>query len=204
VAVAGNIATGKSTLVAALASALSLPQYVEHPDQNPWFDRVSGDPTRWSLHAELDFLCRAVQSQHHLVGGQRGGVLERLPAEHIEVFGRARRDRQWLAQDEFELLHAIWRQLSPRLEEGRPDILLVLHAPAAELLVRVRERDRRSEHVLDERTLNDLEALYESFVRSWDSSPIVEIDTGAHDVRSPLGVAHVLSRINATLGGSTS
>jgi deoxyadenosine/deoxycytidine kinase len=199
IAVSGNIAAGKSTLVAGLASELSLPAFQEMPDQNPWFERAAGEPAIWSFHAELHFLLEAVHGHRTLVAQQQGGVLERPPAEHVEVFGRARCDRKWLDAGEFRLLTAIWHELSAGLV-GAPDILLVLHAPPRQLLARVRERHWQSERGVDQATLENLDGLYAAFVRGWKASPVVRIDTATYDMRSAAGLAHVVRAIEEVLG----
>jgi deoxyadenosine/deoxycytidine kinase len=198
IAVAGNIAAGKSTLVPRLAAALSVPAFQEMPERNPWFERAAADPPRWSYHAELQFLLDSVHAHRALVAGNRGGVLERPAAEHVDVFGRARRDRQWLDANEFELLDLVRRELCAGLV-GAPDVLVVLHASPRELLARVHARHWQSERSIDEATLETLATLYDEFVRGWDASPVAEIDTEEHDVRSEAGLAHVVTTIGDIL-----
>jgi deoxyadenosine/deoxycytidine kinase len=198
IAVAGNIAAGKSTLVARLAAALSLPAFAELPDQNPWFERATADPGVWSFHAELHFLLEAVQAQRALVTGQRGGVLERPAAEHVEIFGRLRHESEWLDDAEFDLLHSTWRELSAGLA-GTPDVLVVLDARPSVLLDRVRTRNWQSERLLDEEALATLDRLYREFVERWSASPFVRIDTEEHDVRAQAGVAHVVACVRQVL-----
>ncbi|HEX7298127.1 MAG TPA: deoxynucleoside kinase [Solirubrobacteraceae bacterium] len=198
IAVAGNIAAGKSTLVAPLAAELALPAFAERPDENPWFERATAQPSTWSFHAELHFLLEAVQAQRALVAGRRGGVLERPAAEHVEIFGRLRHERGWLDDAELDLLHSTWHELSAGLA-GTPDVLVVLHGRPPVLLQRVRDRNWPSERLLDERVLATLDRLYCDFVEHWSASPIVEVDTEEHDVRAQTGVAHVARRIEEVL-----
>jgi deoxyadenosine/deoxycytidine kinase len=194
IALAGNIATGKSTLSRRLASALSLPAFEELPDQNPWFERAAIDPGVWSLHTELHFLIAAVRAQRKLITDRHGGVLERPPREHVAVFARSRADRGWLSRGEFDLLEAVWGELVPSLAEG-PDALVVLHARPETLLSRVRARNWDTEQLIDEPLLRALQALYRDFTRSWRASPVVDIDTEEHDVRSDAGLMHVIERL---------
>jgi hypothetical protein len=103
IAVTGTIGTGKSTLVRKVGEAFSLPTFPELVESSPYF----GPSEKLALQIELWFLNASLRACRE-ASGHQGGVVERLPAEHLEVFARYRHNQGWLVQGEMGLLEATY------------------------------------------------------------------------------------------------
>ncbi|MDX6717978.1 MAG: Deoxynucleoside kinase, partial [Solirubrobacteraceae bacterium] len=87
VALSGNIGSGKSTWTVRLAEILRVPAFPERPELNPWF----AEPDLAALE-EMRFIVSSATDVAALHAGRDGGVVERVPAEHVAIFGAAKRE----------------------------------------------------------------------------------------------------------------
>lgn len=194
-AVVGNIATGKSTLVQALAAELRVPVEPERWSENPFLPDAQRDPERYAPAAEIWFVTNAAASQAHLeaIGG---GILERPVQEHLEVFVADRAEAGQLSPEDVAALHHVGAVLRRTLRE--PDLVIALHAPAEELRRRIVSRGVPFEQSL---TVSDLERLAERYrqLAAHTTSPVLDLDTTTIDVRRPDGLQEVARRVRQRL-----
>lgn len=177
--IGGNIASGKSTLVPGLAQALGVPPYLEHPESNPFF--MSHDPRRVTFQSQAWFLAASVDDA--LASDSRaGGVQERSPREHAQVFARAHHNEGRLDDDELRLVDMIERTSTAALSP--PDHFVFLDAPGEVLIERIRERARPSEDEITVEYLQLVQDLYERLLFAWTTCPVTRLATaelGSHD-----------------------
>jgi deoxyadenosine/deoxycytidine kinase len=195
-AVVGNIASGKSTLVKALATTLRAADAPERWFDNPFLEPAQRDPTRYALAAESWFLVEAAAAQVNLERIS-GGILERPLDEHLNVFVANRRQLgQLTREDASALLHladGLRRTIRPA------DLLIFLHAPPDELHRRIEARGRPFEQTLTVESLAQLDDHYRAFIAA-TSVPIVDVNTSAVDIRTDSGFKEVLTRVRIALG----
>ncbi len=184
VAVAGSIATGKSSLLDALGDALSVDTFPERWQENPWF----GSPDR--LSSQLRFLFSAALDAAEIA--HNGGVQERCLQEHALVFAA-----EVLHGEDARLLEDAYSLLDRLLPS--PGLLVYLHAPAAVLARRVRDRGRPQEGGLTVGFLTRLERRYADFLAGWSRCPIVRVDSEQIDLRTRAGVAQVLPLVRGAI-----
>lgn len=192
IVVAGTIAAGKTTLARQLSEHLGVPAYLERPERNPFFNGKTTD----QLASEVWFL---TESRTDLARAQHsGGILERGPDEHVEVFGRIKAERGELSPAEFALLQA---NRGSTIEGRPPDLLIYLEIGVREALRRIVNRARPEEAELDEIYLAELASAYESFIRGWTASPVLRVFSEELDFRESDDVALVAQDIQAVLSG---
>lgn len=184
--VAGNIATGKTQLLAALGRGLALQTFPERWESNPWFEADRGH----QFLAQMWFLLAAGADHAHMP--DRGGVQERCIHEHALVFGRA-----LLSGEDARLLGECYSRLDAALPD--PDLLIYLEAPVPALLERIRDRGRAQEQALTAEQLESLQSGYEELLAGWSRCPILEVDTTSVDLRSDEGTRHVLELVSEAL-----
>jgi deoxyadenosine/deoxycytidine kinase len=193
IVVTGNIAAGKSTLVERLAAELGLPAHLECIEDNPFF----GAPSERSLESEAWFLADSVVTHRAIERDGRGGLQERSALEHIGVFAQARHRFGWLDDEGLGLLGTLARLLTEGL--AAPDLLVYMEADAATLQLRIAERARPVEQVLDPAYLAALAKLYDEFVNGWRQSAVYRLDTARVDVREQDGLAVACRAIEGML-----
>lgn len=193
IAVCGTVGTGKSTLVRKLGEALGVATFPETVDNNPFF----GIPSENALQSELWFLNESIAACRQ-ASGHKGGIVERLPAEHLDIFARYRSEEGWLDREELSLLEATFAA-GANLPRG-PSLLIHLELGRDAALERVRQRSRSGEEKLDANYLAALEPLYANFLLRWTSCPILRIYTEKLDFREEDDFALVLGDVQARLG----
>jgi deoxyadenosine/deoxycytidine kinase len=197
-AVVGNIATGKSTLVQGLARELHAPVEAERWFDNPFLLAAQRDPERYALAAETWFVTEAAAAQARLEALE-GGILERPVQEHLDVFVEYRARRGQLAGSDVSALRHIGDGLRRALRE--PDLIVHLHAPPAELHRRVVARGRDVEQRLTPDALTSLDERYADFIAALDV-PIMHLDTTEIDIRHADDLKEVLLRVREQLDRS--
>ncbi|MGN6274871.1 MAG: deoxynucleoside kinase [Solirubrobacterales bacterium] len=192
VAVAGNVAVGKSGLVRNLASVLDAEPLLEDIDVNPFFERFYEQPADWAFHSQLAFVIASIERQANAPLA-RAIVQDRTAYESIDVFCQVLHQDAYIRDDEMVLFSSL-REVAAGLPR-QPTTLIYLHAPSTVIMDRLRERDRPAERHIDEPYIDSLTATYERFVSSWTLCPVLRIDTHATDVRRPEEVDKIASAV---------
>jgi deoxyadenosine/deoxycytidine kinase len=157
-AVTGPIAAGKTRLSERLAAALGGRLVVEEPDWER-LDSFYADPVRHAWPMEIEFLQKRVRLLKNAfpasatVQANRAWTVSDFWLGQSPAFAKA-----WLAADQWP---AFVEQYAPlRGGVARPKLVVLLDAPAEELLRRVRERGRACEQQL---TFEQLDRLRRAF-----------------------------------------
>lgn len=202
VVVAGTIGAGKSTVARRLASSLEVPAFLEEPERNPFLEPFYADPQRWSFTSQLWFLLDTCAQHRRIADGPDGGVQDHSPDEGVEVYSAVLHNAGKLTRDELELL----RDTLARLREdlSAPDVVVHLRARPEELLERIRARGRPYERGIALDYLKALDLARIKLFSSWNSCPVVPIDTEELDARTDDGLQtiteHVARHLSQRMG----
>jgi deoxyadenosine/deoxycytidine kinase len=191
----GPVGVGKSTLVGALATELGCYGRAEDARANPFFARFLEDRATWGFWSQLAFLMAAVNGAS-AVRREGGGVLERPAQEMFGVFVAALADEGLIADEQVATLGQVV-SASERLV-GTPDLLVVLDGSPDLLLARIETREAIGDRSYDLRRMRNLATHYERW-RAGLSGAGIDVDTAAHDVRSPTVVEQLAREIRARL-----
>lgn len=192
--VCGPIGAGKSTLTAALASALGFQASLEPDDSRmPFLDRFYSDPQRWAFHNQTFFIADAVARAHQIASFYGGTVQERCVWEVIEVFCQQLHEEGKLSGEEFELLEGMAASSIQALPQ--PNLMIVLEASTQTLIDRIRQRGRSAEQQIDPEYLASHVNRYERFTRRWDRCPKLVVDVNSIDFRDPAPTAELAAEI---------
>lgn len=184
IAVAGNMAVGKTTFTERWAAVQRWLLLHEAVDDNPWMDKFYTDMRTWSFHAQTFFLARRV-AQHRQALAHPGPVVQdRTVYEDIGIFARNLYIQGLMSKDEWdcysELAEALTQSLRP------PDLVIYLKASVPTLMQRVGERGRNYERSIKPSYLEQLNTLYEEWAAKFDLCPMLTVDTNNIDfVQNP-------------------
>lgn len=170
----GPIGAGKSTLARQFAERFGYQTLLEAPEENPFLARFYEDSSRFALPAQLFFLFQRVDQLRSL--SQRD-----LFAEHLVSDFMLDKDRLFaqltLDTDELALYDKIYSTLRPQV--SAPDLVVVLQAPAADLLARVRQRGIHMEQNISVDYLRRLSEAYTQFFHFYDEAPVLVVNTSS-------------------------
>ena len=124
IAIAGNMGSGKSTLVDFLHNTYDVSPFYEPNDENPYLADFYKDMRRWAFQSQLYFLSNKFRL-HQELDRQPGVVaLDRTLFEDAEIFATALHQMRKISKRDWEtylgFYHAILDAIRP------PDLLIYL------------------------------------------------------------------------------
>ncbi len=198
IAIAGNMGSGKSTLVDFLARTYGVMPFYEPNDENPYLADFYKDMKRWALQSQLYFLSTKFRL-HQELDRQPGVVaLDRTIFEDAEIFATALHQMRKISKRDWEtyqgFYHAILDAIRP------PDLMIYLRCSMRPLRQRIRLRGRKMEQDVPLAYLKRLERLYEGWIARYDMSEVLIIETDQLDyIHDFVHRLDVMERIEAVL-----
>ena len=184
IAIAGNMGSGKSTLVEFLHRTYGVVPYYEPNDMNPYLADFYKDMKRWAFQ-ELD--------------RQPGVVaLDRTIFEDAEIFATALYQMRKISKRDWEtyqgFYHAILDAIRP------PDLMIYLRCSMRTLRQRIRMRGRKMEQDVPLSYLKRLDRLYEGWIENYDMSEVLVLETDQLDyIHDLVHRLDVMARIESML-----
>jgi deoxyadenosine/deoxycytidine kinase len=198
IAIAGNIGTGKSSLVEFLTRTYGIKPFYEPNDENPYLPDFYQDMKRWAFHSQLYFLSNKFRMHRQLEEQPGVVVLDRTIYEDAEIFATALRDMRKLNGRDWD---TYWNFYQIILDSIRPpDLMIYLRCSMRTLRKRIRNRGRVMERDIPLAYLKRLENLYEQWVSNYASSEMLVLETDKLDfIHDMVDRLDVMERVEALL-----
>lgn len=184
IAVAGNIGSGKSTLVEFLSRTYGLRPYYEPNESNPYLVDFYGDMKRWSFHSQVYFLATKLRLHQELSQSDETVIQDRTIYEDAEIFAENLHRQKKMTRRDYEtyrvLYEAIVRELRP------PDVMIYLRCSLPALKKRIKLRGRPEEQAIPHTYLARLQDLYESWFERYAFSKTLILETDKLDYLTDL------------------
>jgi len=166
VCIEGNIGSGKSKVIEALAAAFpDVPCFPEPVDEwRELLDLYYASPTEWAFAFQLKVLLSFQAPVHQQC------IVERSPLATRHVFGQLAFTDNHLNQHQWELFKQYHDVLS-----WQPDVIFYIDTPAETCKDRIQSRGRACEHKLSVDYLRRIEFQYETMLR-FTQIPLVRFD----------------------------
>ncbi len=169
IAIAGNIGSGKSSLCKWLADNLGYEAHYESVDNNPYLDDFYKDMKKWSFHTQIFFLSSRFETHRLITQGNRSVVQDRSIYEDSHIFARNLYEQGIMDPRDFANYEEMYRVLSMYFEP--PDLLIYLKCSVPTLMRRIRKRGRDFERDMPRGYIEQLNALYDTWVGNYKESP---------------------------------
>ncbi|MBI2893269.1 MAG: deoxynucleoside kinase [Deltaproteobacteria bacterium] len=179
IAVAGNMGSGKSSLVAWLRQQFDLVPFFEGQAANPYLEDFYADMGAHAFRSQLHFMFHRYAQHRLLEREQRGVVQDRTLYEDAEIFARNLHDEGFIDDRDWGLYRLAYGTLAAELRP--PDLLIYLRCSMRTLRKRIRLRGRAYESSLPMPYLRRLERLYEEWFETWDRCPTLVLETDELD-----------------------
>jgi len=198
--VAGNIASGKTSLTDRLGARLGWRTAYESVADNPYLPDFYADMRQWSFHLQVFFLGHRAQQHQELAAGPDSAIADRSIYEDAHIFARALYHLGNLSERDYHAYLQIYDMVVGSLP--RPDLLLYLRAPVPALMERIGHRGRAMERGITSDYLSLLETFYADWLQSFDLCPVLTIHTDDLDfVHKSEHLDIVVQRIQDRLAG---
>ena len=200
IAIAGNMGSGKSTLVEFLARTYGVLPFYEPNDENPYLSDFYKDMKRWAFQSQLYFLSNKFRL-HQELDRQDGVVaLDRTIFEDAEIFATALRQMRKINKRDWETYQGFYNAILDAIRP--PDLMIYLRCSMRPLRQRIRLRGRKMEQDVPLAYLKRLDRLYEDWIASYDMSEVLVIETDQLDyIHDFVHRLDVMERIEAVLPG---
>ena len=198
IAIAGNIGTGKSTLVEFLYRTYGVVPFYEPNDENPYLADFYKDMRAWAFQSQLYFLSSKFRL-HQEFDRQPGIVaLDRTIFEDAEVFAAALYQMRKIAKRDWLTYRRFYEAILDAIQP--PDLLIYLKCSMRTLRARIRLRGRRIEQDIPLSYLKRLERLYEDWIDNYTMSEVLVLETDDMDyVHDLVHRLDLMQRIEALL-----
>ena len=175
IAIAGNIGSGKSSLVAFLSRKYGIKPFYEPNEENPYLPSFYEDMQRWAFHSQIYFLSNKFRLHREFDRASGIVALDRTIFEDAEIFATALHDMGGMDDRDFA---TYWDFYQTILETIRPpDLLIYVKCSMRTLRRRIKQRGREMEQDIPLNYLKRLDRLYESWIANYTLSDVLVVDT---------------------------
>ena len=198
IAIAGNMGTGKSTLVDFLARTYGVVPFYEPNDENPYLADFYKDMKGWAFQSQLYFLANKFRL-HQKLDRQPGVVaLDRTIFEDAEIFATALHQMRKISKRDWHTYQSFYGAILDAIRP--PDLMIYLRCSMRTLRQRIRLRGRAMEKDVPLSYLKRLECLYDEWIESYDMSDVLVLETDSFDyIHDLVHRLDVMERIEAVL-----
>jgi len=198
IAIAGNMGSGKSTLVEFLSRTYGIAPFYEPNDDNPYLPDFYRDMRRWAFHSQIYFLSSKLRLHQELDRTPGVSILDRTIFEDAEVFATALYEMRRIDRRDWQTYRAFYESI---LEAIRPpDLLVYLHCSMRTLRKRICLRGRAMEQDVPGAYLKRLERLYSRWIGTYRLSDVLVLETDRLDyVHDLVYRLDVMQRIESVL-----
>ena len=198
IAVAGNIGSGKSTMVEFLSRTYGIEPFYEPNEDNPYLPDFYRDMRRWAFRSQLYFLSSKFRLHQELDRMPGVVVLDRTIFEDAEIFATALYDMKMIEPRDWTVYQTFYSAILDAIRP--PDLLVYLRCSMRTLRKRIRLRNRSMEQDLSLAYLRRLDRLYESWVENYPFGNVLVIETDRLDyVNDLIHRLDVMQRIESVL-----
>jgi len=198
IAIAGNIGSGKSSLLDFLTSTYDVSPFYEPNDANPYLQDFYQDMRRWAFQSQLFFL--SSKFRIHQEADRTPGVViqDRTIFEDAEIFATALHQMRKIDRRDWHTYWTFYQTILAAIKP--PDLMIYLRCPMRTLRQRIRLRGRPMEQDIPLSYLKRLERLYEAWIENYTLGDVLVLDTDRLDFVSDLvDRQDVRARIEALL-----
>jgi deoxyadenosine/deoxycytidine kinase len=198
IAIAGNMGSGKSTLVEFLCRTYGIAPFYEPNENNPYLPDFYSDMQRWSFHSQLYFLSNKFRLHQELDRTPGVVVLDRTIFEDAEIFATALHEMKRMDDRDWRTYWGFYQSILNAIKP--PDLMIYLRCSMRTLRKRISLRGRAIEKHVPLAYLKRLERLYEDWIGRYNSSDVLILETDRLDyIHDLVHRLDVMQRIEALL-----
>ena len=214
IAVAGNMGSGKSSLVRFLCQQFDLKPFFEPNERNPYLEDyyadlkagaragVRGSPrgsanartpaarNAYAFRSQIFFLIHRFRIQREMEGSPETVVQDRTIYEDAEIFAEYLHRRKLIDARDWRTYRELYETLVSELQP--PDLMIYLRCDTPNLMKRIKRRGRKSEEAVPRAYVQRLNELYEEWFARYDRSPTLVLASDRMDYVTDLFDRHDL------------
>jgi len=198
IAIAGNMGSGKSTLVDFLSRTYDVSPFYEPNDENPYLPDFYKDMKRWAFRSQLYFLSNKFRLHQELDKTPGVVALDRTIFEDAEIFATALHQMRKIDKRDWQTYWSFYQAILDAIKP--PDLMIYLRCSMRTLRQRIKLRGRAMEQDVPLAYLKRLDRLYENWISSYEMSEVLVLETDKLDyIHDLIHRLDVMERIESVL-----
>ena len=198
IAIAGNMGSGKSTLVDFLSRTYDVSPFYEPNDENPYLPDFYKDMKRWAFRSQLYFLSNKFRLHQELDRTPGVVALDRTIFEDAEIFATALHQMRKIDKRDWQTYWGFYQAILDAIKP--PDLMIYLRCSMRTLRQRIKLRGRAMEKDVPLAYLKRLDRLYENWISSYEMSEVLVLETDKLDyIHDLINRLDVMERIESVL-----
>lgn len=200
IAVAGNIGSGKTTLVELLAKHFGWDPMFEKVDDNPYLANFYDDMRRWSFNLQVYFLNKRFRSLIEHRKKHKDIIQDRTLFEDAYIFAPNLHAMGLMATKDYKTYLDCFELINSFIEP--PELLIYLKASVPTLIRNIQKRGRDYETSIRLDYISSLNDRYNKWIENYAESQLLIINIDDIDFssnKSDLGL--IIEKINAEIHG---
>ena len=198
IAIAGNMGSGKSTLVDFLARTYDVSPFYEPNEENPYLPDFYKDMRRWAFRSQLYFLSNKFRLHQELDRTPGVVALDRTIFEDAEIFATALHQMRKIDKRDWQTYWGFYQAILDAIKP--PDLMIYLRCSMRTLRQRIKLRGRAMEQDVPLAYLKRLDRLYEEWISSYKMSEVLVLETDKLDyIHDLIHRLDVMEKIEAVL-----
>jgi len=175
IAIAGNIGSGKSSLLDFLTSTYPIAPFYEPNEANPYLPDFYQDMQRWAFQSQLFFL--SSKFRIHLAADRLNGLVaqDRTIFEDAEIFATALYQMGKIDRRDWQTYQSFYQTILGAIQP--PDLLIYVRCPVRILRQRIRLRGRPMEQAIPLAYLQRLDRLYQQWISRYTLSEVLVLES---------------------------
>lgn len=171
IAVAGNIGSGKSSLVEFLCRHFKLKPFFEPNEANPYLADFYKDMRTYAFHSQMFYLAQKFKMHQELNETKEAVIQDRTVFEDAEIFATNLYNQDFISERDFKIYRDFYEAIVQSVRP--PDLLIYLKCSLPAIKKRVAKRGREIEKQIPDEYLKSLNVLYENWIKRYQLSPVM-------------------------------
>ena len=198
IGIAGNIGSGKTSLVEFLTQTYDITPFYEPNDSNPYLADFYKDMKSWAFHSQLYFLASKFKIHQQLEQTPGVVIQDRTVFEDVEIFATALHQMRKINKRDWQTYQSLYQGIQQAIKP--PDLMIYLTCPMRTTRKRIKLRGRKMEQDMPLSYLKRLEKLYQIWIAGYDKSKLLVIETDRLDyVNDLIDQIEIMQSIEALL-----
>jgi deoxyadenosine/deoxycytidine kinase len=198
IAIAGNIGSGKTTLVNKLAKHYGWNALLEPVENNPYLRDFYGDMKQWAFHLQIYFLNSRFKQVTSIREGKKTTIQDRTIYEDAYIFAANLHSSGHINERDYQcyldIFHSMVNFVKP------PDLLIYLRADIPKLVGQIEQRGRDFEYAIRIDYLKSLNEHYENWISNYTLGKLLIIDVNKLDFyKNTDDFAFIVNRVELEL-----
>ena len=200
IAIAGNIAAGKTTLTQLLAKHFKWEAQLEDVVDNPYLDDFYTQMERWSFNLQVYFLNSRFRQVMQIRKSGKNIIQDRTIYEDANIFAPNLHAMGLMTNRDFDNYTSLFSLMESTVQA--PDLLIYLRSSIPNLVHQIHKRGRDYENSISIDYLSRLNERYEAWIHGYDKGRLLIVNVDDLDfVEKAEDLGNVIAKIDAEING---